>query len=186
MCSAGEAGGCSRPAAFLDRDGTIICERGFLADPAGVELIPGAAAALRALRDAGYALIVVTNQSGIARGRVTLEEFRAVQRRLGALLEAEGVRLDGIYYCPHHPDITGPCDCRKPGLALYRRAAAEHGLDLARSIFVGDRPSDVLPARALGGAGYLVRTGYGAEVEPPDGVAVYADLAAAAAVVLSR
>lgn len=167
-----------RPAAFLDRDGTLILERHYLADPDGVELIPGATAALAALREAGYALVVVTNQSGIARGLITPEEYEAVHTRLAELLAAEGVHLDAVYHCPHHPEHSGPCDCRKPGLALYRRAAEEHGLDLARSIYVGDKVSDVLPALALGGAGYLVRTGYG-EGEAgraPEGVRVVGDL----------
>jgi len=150
-----------RRAAFLDRDGTIMVERGFLADPTGVELITGAAGALRALRDAGYALVVVTNQSGIARGYYGLEEFRAVQARLEEVLAAEGIRLDGVYLCPHHPDVGEPCDCRKPRTGLYRQAAAELGLDLAHSLFIGDRLSDVQAAQQLGGTGILLRTGYG-------------------------
>jgi D,D-heptose 1,7-bisphosphate phosphatase len=170
-----------RPAAFLDRDGTIMVERGFLADPAGVELIPGAAAGLRALRDAGYALVVVTNQSGIARGYFGVREFRAVQDRLEELLAAEGIRLDGVYLCPHHPDFGEPCDCRKPGTGLYRQAAAELGLDLARSLCIGDRLSDVQAAHPLGGTGILLRTGYGDAVAaglPADsGLAVLGSLA---------
>jgi D-glycero-D-manno-heptose 1,7-bisphosphate phosphatase len=174
------------PAAFIDRDGTIIVERHYLADPAGVELIAGAAAALGALRDAGYRLIVVTNQSGIARGLISPEEYAAVERRLGELLAAEGVELDGVYHCPHHPDHGGECRCRKPGTALYRRAAAEHGVDLNASVYIGDRESDVLPAFEFGGEGYLVRTGYGAAEEARVGaeVRVVADLAAAAVAVL--
>lgn len=174
-------GEARRRAAFLDRDGTLIVEKHYLADPAGVELIAGAGAALRELRDAGYALIVVTNQSGLARGLIRPEEYAAVERRVAELLAAEGVTLDGVYHCPHHPEITGPCECRKPGLGLYRRAAAEHGVDLATSFYVGDRESDVLPALALGGTGYLVQTGYGAEVgeRVPAGVRIARDLEAA-------
>lgn len=174
-------GEARRRAAFLDRDGTLIVEKHYLADPAGVELIAGAGAALRELRDAGYALIVVTNQSGLARGLIRPEEYAAVERRVAELLAAEGVTLDGVYHCPHHPEITGPCECRKPGLGLYRRAAAEHGVDLATSFYVGDRESDVLPALALGGTGYLVQTGYGAEVgeRVPTGVRIARDLEAA-------
>jgi histidinol-phosphate phosphatase family protein len=182
------AGQRLRPAAFIDRDGTLIVERHYLADPAGVELTEGAAAALRALRDAGYALIVVTNQSGIARGLIRPEEYTAVQGRLDELLAHEGVRLDGVYHCPHHPDHTGPCECRKPGLGLYRRAAVEHGLDLARSVYIGDRAGDALPALALGGAGYLVRTGYGAEetaLVPPE-IGIVQDLAGAVREWLAR
>ncbi len=154
-----------RPAAFLDRDGTLIVERDYLSQPEGVELLPGAVAGLRALRQAGYALVLVTNQSGIARGLFGLDDFRAVQARLEELLAAEGVRLDGVYLCPHHPDFGPPCECRKPGPGLYRQAERELGLDLARSLFIGDRLSDVDAAAALGGTGILVRTGYGRAAE---------------------
>lgn len=176
-----------RRGAFLDRDGTIIVEHEYLDDPAGVELVPGAAAALRRLRDAGFILIVVTNQSGIARGFYTLRDFEAVQARLEDMLRHEGVQLDGVYYCPHHPEFTGPCDCRKPGLGMYRQAAEQHGLDLSRSVFIGDRIKDVLPADELGGLGLLVRTGYGSEeaASAPASVAVVADLPEAVAIALS-
>jgi D-glycero-D-manno-heptose 1,7-bisphosphate phosphatase len=137
----------SHPAVFLDRDGTLIEERSYLADPEGVTLLPGVAAGLEALQHHGYRLIVVTNQSGIARGLIRPEGYELVRRRLDALLADHGVVLDGVYVCPHHPSITGPCDCRKPGLALYRQAAAEHDLDFARSVFIGDKPSDVERAR---------------------------------------
>jgi D-glycero-D-manno-heptose 1,7-bisphosphate phosphatase len=150
-----------RPAAFLDRDGTLIEERNYLADPAGVALIPGAVRALQMLRDAGYAIVVITNQSGIARGYFTESDLHAVQQRLTDLLEAEGVRLDGVWYCPHHPEHTGPCDCRKPGLRLFREAVETLKLDPARSIFVGDRVQDIAPAVAFGGTPILVRTGHG-------------------------
>ncbi|MGH7481038.1 MAG: D-glycero-alpha-D-manno-heptose-1,7-bisphosphate 7-phosphatase [Longimicrobiales bacterium] len=169
-----------RPAAFLDRDGTIVVDVGYPDDPAGVEPIAGAAAALRRLADAGYALVLVTNQSGIARGLVTKSAYEAVQARLEALLAAEGVRLDAALYCPHHPDFTGPCACRKPGTLLHRRAARALGLDLARSVCIGDRPSDVLPALELGGRGYLVRTGVEFdEADVPARVIVCDDVAAA-------
>jgi D-glycero-D-manno-heptose 1,7-bisphosphate phosphatase len=173
-----------RAAAFLDRDGTIIEEREYLADPEGVALLAGAAQALRSLQNAGYALVVVTNQSGIARGYYREEEYQRVQARLEELLAREGVALDGSYYCPHHPDFTGRCDCRKPGTALYRRAARELGLHLAGSIYVGDRLSDVLPALELGGRGFLVATGYGAgeAAQAPSRVTVVPDLAGVAAI----
>lgn len=172
----------------MDRDGTIVVERYYLADPEDVELVPGAARALARLAAAGYALVVVTNQSGIARGLYDEAAFRAVQRRVEALLAAEGVRFDAVFYCPHHPDFTGPCECRKPGTALFRQASAELGLDLARSFFVGDRLKDVVPAFELGGRAVLVRTGYGVEHEPAagPGVAVVDDLAALAALVLQQ
>jgi len=177
--------GGGRPAVFVDRDGTLMVERHYLADPEGVVLVPSALAALRELSDVGYALVVVTNQSGIARGLYTVEEYRAVAARLEAVLAAGGVAVDGTYFCPHHPDLTGPCRCRKPDTGMYERAAEELGLDLARSWYVGDKVSDVLPALALGGRGILVRTGYGREEEngAPDGVHVVDDLGAAAGLI---
>jgi D-glycero-D-manno-heptose 1,7-bisphosphate phosphatase len=169
------------PAAVIDREGTLVVERHYLADPEGVELVPGAIDALRRLRAAGYRLVLVTNQSGIARGLYTEADFHAVQARLAELLGAAGVRFDSIQFCPHHPDITGPCDCRKPAAGMFLRAAQDVPIDFARSIFVGDRLKDVLPARELGGRGYLVRTGYGAlqEGAAEDDIQVVDDLAAA-------
>jgi D-glycero-D-manno-heptose 1,7-bisphosphate phosphatase len=145
-----------RRAVFLDRDGTIIEDTGYVADPAAVRLLPGAAGAIARLNQAGLPVIVVTNQSGIARGLFDEAGYAATVRRLDELLAAAGARLDGRYHCPHHPNFTGPCECRKPGLLLYRRAAADHGLDLARSWWVGDRLHDVLPAERLDGRGLLV------------------------------
>jgi D-glycero-D-manno-heptose 1,7-bisphosphate phosphatase len=101
-------------------------------------------------------VVVVTNQSGIARGLLGPEDYEAVRRRLDALLAAEGAHIDASYMCPHHPDVSGPCDCRKPGLALYRQAIAEHDLDPGRSVFIGDRWRDLAPADTLGGARYLI------------------------------
>lgn len=167
-----------RPAAFIDRDGTLIVEHDFLSDPDGVHLIPGAAEALRRLRDAGYAIALITNQSGIARGYFTVADFEAVQARLDEMLAAEGVELDGEWYCPHHPDFTGPCECRKPGLLLFREAADTLHLDTGRSIFIGDRVRDIAPAADFGGIPVLVRTGYGdrPEAELPAGTVVASDL----------
>lgn len=177
-----------RPAVFLDRDGTLIEERSYLADPAGVRVLPGVVDGLRALRAAGYKLIVVTNQSGIARGLISEAQYERVRRRLDALLTLGGAALDGVYHCPHHPAITGVCGCRKPGVELYERAAADHAIDLRRSAFVGDKPADVEPAAVLGGRGILVRTGYGVMSESsvaPD-VRVADDFAAAVALILAE
>lgn len=175
-----------RRAVFLDRDGTIIVEKHYLSDPADVELIPGAAEALRRLQDSGWALVVITNQSGIARGYFGEAAYRAVDDRLRALLAAAGVQLDLSEHCPHHPAFTGPCECRKPALTLFRKAAETLGLDPAASFWVGDRMSDVLPAARMGGRGILVLTGYGAEHagDVPATVRVAPDLAGAADLIL--
>lgn len=150
-----------RPALFADRDGTIVVEKHYLADPAFVEMVPGAAAALKAFADAGYAIIIVTNQSGIGRGLYTDADFHRVQDRITAVLAESGAIVDAVYYCPHSPEKGEPCECRKPGVELYRQAEREHGIDLTRSVYTGDRVKDVEPALTLGGRGILVRTGYG-------------------------
>jgi D-glycero-D-manno-heptose 1,7-bisphosphate phosphatase len=176
-----------RPAVFIDRDGTLITERDYLADPDGVELVPGAAEALSRLRAAGYALVTVTNQSGIARGLYRESDYHAVADRVAKVLDEAGVPPDDVQYCPHHPEVTGPCDCRKPATGMYLRSAALLGLDPAASYYVGDKVTDVLPAIALGGRGILVRTGYGAEHEGgiPAEVRVADDLRAAADLILA-
>ena len=140
-----------RIAAFLDRDGTIIEDASYVRDPDDVALIPGAANAIRRLNELGVVVIVVTNQSGIARGYLDLADYQRVQARLDELLAREGARIDATYMCPHLPEITGPCDCRKPGLGLYRQAIAEHDLDASRSLFAGDRWRDIEPGKVLGG-----------------------------------
>jgi D-glycero-D-manno-heptose 1,7-bisphosphate phosphatase len=145
-----------RPAAFLDRDGTVIRDANYIADPRDVAVLPDAPHAIRRLNRNGMAVIVVTNQSGIARGLLGTEDYEAVRQRLDDLLAADGAHIDASYMCPHYPDVSGPCDCRKPGLALYRQAIAEHDLDPSRSVFIGDRWRDLAPADTLGGARYLI------------------------------
>jgi D-glycero-D-manno-heptose 1,7-bisphosphate phosphatase len=154
-----------RGAVFLDRDGTIIEDAGYLRDPAAVRLLPGAARAIAQLNQHGLIVVVVTNQSGIARGLLTLDEYRSTERRLDELLRFQGARVDAHYFCPHVPELSGPCDCRKPGLLLYRQAAARFVIDLSASWWVGDRLRDVLPADALGGQGILLLTGGQDEIE---------------------
>lgn len=149
------------PAVFLDRDGTLIEDTGYLHEPGKVKLLPGVAQAIKQLNEHGFLAVTVSNQSGIARGLYTVADYTAVQRRLAELLEAHGAHLDGAYFCPHHPRFTGPCECRKPGLKLFRDAAEALDIDLARSWWVGDRLSDVQPARALGGKAILVAAGEG-------------------------
>jgi D-glycero-D-manno-heptose 1,7-bisphosphate phosphatase len=150
-----------RPGVFLDRDGTIVRDPGYLREPERVELFSGAGTAIARLNAAGLPVIVVTNQSGISRGRVSEQEYRDVAARLDRLLAAFGARIDATYFCPHAPERDGPCLCRKPGLELFQRAAADRHLDLGASWWVGDRLSDLLPAAELGGKGVLVETGEG-------------------------
>jgi D-glycero-D-manno-heptose 1,7-bisphosphate phosphatase len=137
-------------AAFLDRDGTINVkapEGEYVEDPSQLRLLRDSAAAIARLNAAGIPTIVVTNQRGIALGRMTEDDLAAVHRRLDELLAEEGARVDAYYHCPHD---KGVCDCRKPGTALLERAAAEHGIDLARSVVIGDSESDVEAGRRVG------------------------------------
>ncbi len=148
-------------AVFLDRDGTINEEVGYLSDPRQVTLIPGAAEALARLRKAGFKLVVVTNQSGVARGYLGEDDLRKVNDELARLLAGHGVAIDAYYHCPHHPDFTGECACRKPKPGMARKAARELGLDTARSYFVGDKTTDVELGINAGGKSVLVLTGFG-------------------------
>jgi D-glycero-D-manno-heptose 1,7-bisphosphate phosphatase len=145
-----------RPAVFLDRDGTINVDTVHVSSADTVRLIPGAAAAIARVNAAGVPVIVISNQSGIGRGLFTVEEYERVRARIDELLAAAGAHVLATYYCPHSPDAESPCECRKPGPGLYRQAAAEHGIDLARSWYVGDRLRDIQPARTFGGRGILV------------------------------
>lgn len=146
-------------AAFLDRDGTIIRDHDYVDDPADVELIPRSSEAIARLNARGIPVIVVTNQSGIGRGYYTEAQFRSVQEQLERELAVRGCAVDGVYFCPHDPDRDPPCECRKPGLGLYREAAERFGISLSEALYVGDKPSDVLPGVELGGDAYLVETG---------------------------
>ena len=130
----------------------------YLADPERVALLPGAAEAIRLLAAHGVPTVVCSNQSGIARGLVSLEQYRAVRLRVAELLEAEGAALLDSFVCPHHEQFTGPCACRKPGTLMFERAAAVHGIDLARSLFAGDKHRDVAPAARFAAPAYLVRS----------------------------
>ncbi|MGI8547837.1 MAG: HAD-IIIA family hydrolase [Gemmatimonadaceae bacterium] len=141
---------------FLDRDGTIIRDVNYLAHPDQVELLPGAAEAIRRLNVAEIPVIVVTNQSGIARRIFTVGDYEQARARLDELLAEHGARIDASYFCPHLPDISGECDCRKPAVGLFRRAASERSLDMSSAIFVGDRWRDVAPVRELRGRAFLV------------------------------
>ncbi len=147
-------------AVLLDRDGTIIVDHDYLRAPEGVTLLPGAANGLRLLAAHGAALVVITNQSGIGRGRLTRAQVDAVHGRLRSLLGVEGISLAGIYVCPHRDDEG--CDCRKPGDRLARQAALDLGISLDQAVVVGDKPADLGLARRLKVPAFLVTTGYGA------------------------
>lgn len=169
------------PAVFLDRDGTIIADRDYPGDAEGVVLLPGAADAIARFNRAGLPVLVVTNQSGIGRGYITEAQFRAVQARMESLLDAAGAHVDGTFFCPHSPDQSPPCSCRKPAPGLYLEAARDRDLDLGRSIYVGDRLRDLLPGLEFGGATYLIAgTEPDAAASPPAGVRVITSLAEAA------
>lgn len=146
-------------AVFLDRDGTINEEVNYLSQPEDFRLLPGAAVAIRLLRERGWRVIVISNQSGVARGYYTEGDVAAIHARLRADLAQAGTGVDAIYYCPHHPDAA--CGCRKPGTLLFEQAARDCDLDLAASYVVGDKQSDLLPGKRLGCATILVLTGYG-------------------------
>ena len=179
---------------FLDRDGTMIEDVGYLDQIARVAFYPWTVDAIRALNRAGLAVVVVTNQSGIARGYFSDAFVETTHRHISARLEAGGARVDAYYYCPHHPggtvtEYARACRCRKPAPGLIESAAADLGLDASRSFVVGDRWLDVQLGRAVGARAILVRTGSGAteEARPQDGVAADAvvdNLAAAASWIL--
>ena len=143
-------------AVFLDRDGTIMEDAHYIKSPDQVRLIPGAARAVKRINDAKVPAIVVTNQSGLARGIFTLEDYEGVRRHFESLLEAEGAHIDASYFCPHHPSVTGPCDCRKPGTRMFEDAIRDFRLNPANVAYVGDRWRDVSASKKLGGRGVMI------------------------------
>jgi histidinol-phosphate phosphatase family protein len=176
-----------RPAVFLDRDGTLNVECGYVTRPEQLRLLPGAADALRGLRSAGYLCVVVTNQSGIARGLLTEEDLGRIHDEMMRQLQAAGAALDGVYYCAAGPHDDHPE--RKPAPGMLLRAARELGLDLQRSWMVGDSARDLLAGRRAGcGGRILLRSGHDvteALASLADGERVVDDLAAAAQFILS-
>ena len=153
--------GKKTPAIFLDRDGTLICDVGYLYRQEQVEILPRVAEAIRLLRGQGFLLVVVTNQSAVARGRLTEEELGRIHDALNARLVQDGAQLDGIYYCPHHPtEGVGPyhseCDCRKPNTGMIVKAVADLGLDSSSSYVVGDKTSDMELAERIGAKGVRI------------------------------
>lgn len=154
-----------RRCVFLDRDGVIVEDRGLLTRPEDFRILPGAPEALRMLRQAGFGLVVVSNQAVVARGLLTETEILALQDHLGRLLQAEGApALDGFYYCPHHPSADVPayrqdCPCRKPRPGLLLRASRELGLELACSFMVGDRLTDLQAGNRAGCRSIWIQSG---------------------------
>ena len=156
-----------RPCVFLDRDGTVTREVGYVNHPARLELIPGAAAAIRRLNRAGVLTVIVSNQAGVARGYFSEDVVQLTMARMEDLLAQRGVHLDAIYYCPFHPTATearwreDPDQLRKPGLGMIRKAQAALPIDMRRSYMVGDRHSDLVFAHNAGLPAIYVKTGYG-------------------------
>jgi D-glycero-D-manno-heptose 1,7-bisphosphate phosphatase len=151
-------------AAFLDRDGVINLDSGYVHRWEDFVFAEGAISAMYDLQAAGFLLIVVTNQAGIARGYYTTEQFETLTAQMLGHLEREGVKITGVYHCPHHPSGNVPalaveCDCRKPAPGMLLAAACEHGISLPHSILIGDKPSDIGAARAAGvGRAYMVES----------------------------
>jgi D,D-heptose 1,7-bisphosphate phosphatase len=170
-----------RPAAFLDRDGTLNEEAGYVDRLERLVLFPFAIDAIRLLKRAGYLVVVMTNQAGVALGLYDEAFVHATADFLQAQAERGGTRIDGHYYCPHSPDAAveayrTECECRKPKPGMAYQAARELGIDLARSVVIGDRWRDLSVATHVGGRGILVRTGYGAseELRPQPGITAHA------------
>lgn len=161
-------------AIFIDRDGTLNEDIGYVSAPEELILFPWAAQAVRLINRAGLKAIVITNQSGIARGRYTEETLNDIHSTMLELLSRQDARIDAIYYCPHHPEAGSAryrldCDCRKPKTGMLEAAAREHRIDLADSFVIGDKASDIELARNAGARSALVLTGYGRETrEHPD------------------
>ncbi len=157
-----------KKAVFLDRDGTVNEEVGYMTDLAQLRLIKGAGSAIKRLNDAGFTVVLVTNQSGVARGYFTESLVHEAHERLDALLRTDGARIDAVYYCPHHPtagntEHTRECDCRKPRTGLIDRAVKDLDIDLARSFMVGDKWSDVELGHRAGVRAVLVQSGFAAD-----------------------
>lgn len=152
-------------AVFFDRDGTLNEDPGYLGEPEKLKLYPGAGKALSSLKQSGYKLIVISNQSGIARGLITEEMVKSVNVRLNELLSKDNGSIDAFYYCPFHPDFSTAeeCSCRKPSPELVFKAARDYIIDLSKSYFVGDTVSDIECGINAGCKTILVKTGYGAE-----------------------
>ncbi len=170
----GSTQSAARPGVFLDRDGTIIHDAGYLRRVEDMELYPSAAQAIRLLNQSGRLVVVVTNQSGVARGILDEDAVSSIHAALQTDLEHQGARIDRFYYCPHLPNapvasFSRECDCRKPNPGMVLAAARDLNIDLSRSYLIGDKPTDIETAHRAGCASVLVRTGYGAEAAEKQG-----------------
>jgi D-glycero-D-manno-heptose 1,7-bisphosphate phosphatase len=141
-------------AVFVDRDGTMVLDKHYLADPRGLDIIPTVPEGIKKLNDAGIPVIMVTNQSGVARGKFDEATLELIHQRLFEILEDDGAIVNGLYYCPHMPDAG--CDCRKPKPGMLLRARKEHGFDLTKSYIIGDRMLDIEMAHSVGAIGVIV------------------------------
>ncbi|MFX0037005.1 MAG: D-glycero-beta-D-manno-heptose 1,7-bisphosphate 7-phosphatase [Candidatus Hermodarchaeota archaeon] len=150
-------------AIFLDRDGVLNKEVNYLSDPNDFEFIDGSIEALKILEKKGFLLIVISNQAGIARGYFSEETLKRIHEKMINILKQNKTKLDAIYYCPHHPEYTGPCDCRKPNPGMIFKAQLKYNIDLKRSYIVGDTLKDIQTGKAASCKTVLVLTGYGKE-----------------------
>ena len=174
-------------AVFIDRDGVINKDLGkYVTKPEEFDFIPGAVEALKKLHDSEFKILIITNQGGVGKGIYSEEDVEAIHEKMHNLLAKEGVRIDGVYYCPHHPEEG--CDCRKPRLGMVNKAVEDHEIDASRSFFIGDKTSDVKAGKDAGCKTFLVRTGYAGhdkvcDVEPDF---VVSDLLGAVKTILSN
>ena len=152
-----------KKAIFLDRDGVINKEVSYLSNPNDFEFIEGSIEALKILKQKGFLIIIITNQAGIARGFFTEETLEAIHSKMIRILKQNNIELDDIYYCPHHPEFNGPCDCRKPNTGMLLKAQLEYNIDLTNSYIVGDTLNDIQTGKAARCKTVLVLTGYGNE-----------------------
>ena len=150
-------------AIFLDRDGVINKEVGYLSSPDKFDFIDGTIEALKTLKQKGFLLIIITNQAGIARGYYSVENLSNIHKKMNDILQQNEIILDGIYYCPHHPDFTGSCDCRKPKPGMMLKAKDKFNIDMKNSFMVGDTLNDIKAGLNANCKTVLVLTGYGAE-----------------------
>ncbi len=175
-------------AVFLDRDGTVMEDAHYIKSPDQVRLLPGAGAAIKRINDAGVPVIVVTNQSGIGRGIITVEDYERVRKRFEMLLAEHQAHIDASYYCPHLPDDPPTCNCRKPGTLMFEQAISDYKLNADDVAYIGDRWRDVIASRKLGGRGILIEspetTDQDRQRSREDGIETAPNLAEAVAMLL--